>query len=129
MDGNLSPSAPPALRDYYRILSEGPEAFGDGSTLRPLLSERLDFTGAMAGHRPDATESFLQGVSGFIATVGGLDILREVHDESSSAVLYDAAMPGGNVRFAEFFTFDGAGLIATLHVHYDGADYLAKGGR
>ncbi|SFK12827.1 hypothetical protein SAMN05216467_2079 [Cellulomonas sp. KH9] len=32
------------------------------------------------------------------------------------------------MTFAEFFTFDG-GRIATLRLHYDGPEYLAKGGR
>lgn len=45
-----------------------------------------------------------------------------------SAVLYDAALPGGSVRFAEFFTYRDD-VIDTLDVHYDGQDYLAKGGR
>ncbi|MEV8509200.1 hypothetical protein AB0368_30795 [Actinoplanes sp. NPDC051475] len=43
-------------------------------------------------------------------------------------MLYDAEMPGGTVRFAEFFTF-GDGVIETLNLHYDGQDYIAKGGR
>jgi hypothetical protein len=69
-----------------------------------------------------------QGVTGLIGTVRGIDIIRDVHDDAGSAVLYDAEMPGGTVRFAEFFTF-GDGVINTLNVHYDGADYTAKGGR
>lgn len=128
MTSSLSPSAPPVLQEYYRVLTAGPEAYGGGSGLRGLLSDRLDFTGAIAGHVPDATEAFLQGVAGFIGTVRDIDVLREVHDSAGSAVLYDAAMPGGTVRFAEFFTFSD-GLIDTLDVHYDGPDYLAKGGR
>lgn len=124
----ISPSAPPVLQDYYRILTDGPDAYGDGGKLRPLLSDRLEFTGSLAGHLVDATDGFLVGVSGFIATVERIDVLREVHDEHGSAVLYDATMPGGAVRFAEFFTWRD-GLIDTLHLHYDGPDYLAKGGR
>ncbi|MDM7990300.1 hypothetical protein [Arthrobacter sp. zg-Y877] len=124
----LCPSAPALLQDYYRVLTAGPQAFGNGSELRTLLSDRLDFTGSLAGHRPDATDGFLQGVAGFIGTVRGINVLREVHDESGSAVLYDAQMPGGPVRFAEFFTFDD-GVIDTLNLHYDGPDYIAKGGR
>ncbi len=128
MPTDLSSSAPPALREYYRILTGGPEAYGQGDALRPLLSHHLDFTGSLAGHRTDATEAFLRGVAGFVATVGALEIARQAHDDRGSAVLYDAALPGGTVRFAEFFTFRD-GRIATLDLHYDGPDYLAKGGR
>jgi hypothetical protein len=124
----LTPSAPETLQRYYRILTAGPEEFGDGSGLRELLSEHLDFTGSLAGHIPDATNGFLRGVVGFISTVRGITIIGEVHDDTGSAILYDAELPGGTVRFAEFFTFQG-GLIGTLNLHYDGPDYLAKGGR
>lgn len=124
----LSTAAPETLQEYYRILLGGAEAYGDGAGLRPLLSDHLDFTGALAGHLPDATEGFLRGVGGFIQTVQDITVVGEVHDESGSAVLYDATLPGGTVRFAEFFTFDG-GRIAGLNLHYDGPAYLAKGGR
>ena len=128
MSDHISPSAPAVLRDYYRILTAGADAYGHGEQLRPLLSPHLDFTGALAGHRPDSTEGFLRGVSGFIATVEDIDIVHEVHDEHGSAVLYDAQMPAGKVRFAEFFVLRD-GVIDTLALHYDGPDYLAKGGR
>ena len=124
----LSPSAPDALQEYYRILTSGPAAYGDGEQLRELLSGHLDFTGSLAGHRPDATDGFLHGVTGFISTVKNIDVVREVHDAEGSAALYDAEMPGGSVRFAEFFTF-GDGVIQTLDLHYDGQDYISKGGR
>ncbi|GGF10692.1 hypothetical protein [Subtercola lobariae] len=128
MSKSLSASAPEALQEYYRILTGGPAEFGTGDTLRPILSPHLDFTGSLAGHRPDSTEGFLHGVSGFIATVQSIDIVREVHDDTASAVLYDSTLPGGEVRFAEFFTFEG-GVIATLDLHYDGQHYIASGGR
>ena len=121
-------TAPHVLQEYYRVLTGGIEAFGRGESLRPLLSEHLDFTGPLAGSRPDSTEAFLRGVAGFIATVDSIDHLQDVHDDHGSAVLYDAVLPGGTVRFAEFFSL-ADGRIATLHLHYDGPDYLAKGGR
>jgi hypothetical protein len=83
------------LQEYYRILLGGPAAYGQGDQLRPLLSTQLEFAGSLAGHHVDATEGFLHGVSGFIATVQGIDLLREVHDDRASAVLYDATMPAG----------------------------------
>ncbi|MEP6650227.1 MAG: hypothetical protein ABJA74_09995 [Lapillicoccus sp.] len=129
---SIAPSAPPALpqvlQEYYRILTSGAAAYGHGDVLRPLLANHLEFTGSLAGHRVDATEGFLQGVSGFISTVQRIDFLQEVHDDHGSAVLYDATMPGGTVRFAEFFTFRD-GVINTLFLHYDGPDYINKGGR
>lgn len=128
MPSILSQSAPSTLQEYYRVLTGGPRAFDEGHALRPLLSEHLDFTGSLAGHRPDSTEGFLHGVAGFVATVRAIHVVRDVHDGQGSAVLYDAQLPGGLVRFAEFFTFDD-GRIATLDLHYDGRDYLDKGGR
>ncbi len=38
------------------------------------------------------------------------------------------SVDGGTVRFAEFFTFRDS-VIDTLNLHYDGQDYIAKGGR
>lgn len=124
----LSATAPHVLQEYYRVLTAGAEAYGDGAPLRPLLSEHLDFTGPLAGHHPDATEGFLHGVAGFIGTVQQIDVVREVHDAHGSAVLYDATLPGGTVRFSEFFTISD-GRIDSLNLQYDGPDYLAKGGR
>lgn len=128
MGSTVSTSAPPVLQGYYRILGAGAGRFGEGQGLRTLLSGHLDFTGSLAGHRPDSTEGFLQGVAGFVSTVRSITVVREVHGGDASAVLYDAEMPGGVVRFAEFFTFRD-GVIDTLQLHYDGQDYIAKGGR
>lgn len=125
---SISPSAPAVLQDYYRILIGGATAYGNGDELRPLLSEHLEFAGALAGHHLDATEGFLKGVAGFISTVQRLEFCREVHDDSGSAVLYDATMPGGVVRFAEFFALRDR-VIQSLFLHYDGPDYIKKGGR
>lgn len=127
MTGSISSSAPAPLQEYYRILTAGVGAFQEGQRLRVLLSDHLDFTGSLAGHVVDATDGFLPGVAGFISTVRSIHVVREVHDEHGSAVLYDAEMPGGTVRFAEFFTFRD-GLIDTLDLHYDGQDYIGKGG-
>ncbi|MEP6562434.1 MAG: hypothetical protein ABJD68_15325 [Nakamurella sp.] len=128
MAHSISAAAPPVLQDYYRILAGGDDAYGQGERLRPLLSPHLDFTGSLAGHHPDSTDGFLKGVAGFIGTVRTIEVLREVHQQDGSAVLYDAAMPDGTVRFAEFFTYRD-GVIDSLNLHYNGPDYLAKGGR
>jgi hypothetical protein len=125
---HLSSSAPAVLQSYYQILTGGAEAYGQGEELRRLLAEQLEFSGALAGHHTDATNGFLHGVAGFIATVRSIDVLSEVHDDDSSAVLYDAVMPGGTVRFAEFFAYRD-NVIDRLFLHYDGPDYIDKGGR
>lgn len=127
MSATLSPNAPAVLRDYYRILEGGSGAYQNGAQLRGLLSPHLDFTGPLAGHRPDSTDAFLHGVAGFIATVQNIDIVRDVHDNNGSAVLYEATMAGGTMTFAEFFTF-AEGRIATLQLHYNGQEYIDKGG-
>lgn len=128
MPAALSPAAPLVLKDYYRILESGAAAYQDGAALRPLLSDHLEFTGSLAGHLTDATDGFLRGVAGFIATVERIEIIHDVHDDTGSAVLYTATMPGGPMTFAEFFTFDD-GLVASLNLHYNGPEYIEKGGR
>ncbi|MEV0584463.1 nuclear transport factor 2 family protein [Nonomuraea sp. NPDC050310] len=122
----VSTAAPVPLPAYYRILTGGIDAYGDGRDLAPLLADDLDFEGPIAG-RVTGAARFLQGVKGFIANVGTIDLIQEVHGPDGSAVLYDAQLPRGGVRFAEFFTF-ADGKIQRLHLHYDPADYLAKGG-
>lgn len=128
MSAVLSSNAPDVLREYYRVLEAGTDAYDNGAGLRETLTPHLDFTGALAGHIPDATEGFLQGVAGFIDTVQDIEVLQDVHDDSGSAVHYLATMPGGPVTFTELFTFE-RDRIASLRLHFDGPDYLAKGGR
>lgn len=54
-------------------------------------------------------------------------MIQEVNGPDGRAVLYDAHMPKGIVRLAEFFTF-ADGKIRRLRLHYDADDYIAKGG-
>jgi hypothetical protein len=56
-----------------------------------------------------------------------ISFLQAVVADDSAAVLYDAVLPNGTVRFAEFFEFSG-GTIKTLHIHYNAAEYVAAGG-
>lgn len=49
-------SAPAALQSYYQIFPSGAEAYGQGDGLRPLRSQHLEFTGALAGHHTAATD-------------------------------------------------------------------------
>ena len=45
-----------------------------------------------------------------------------------AAALYDAEMPGGTIRFAEFFHVEN-GEIQALRMVYDATGYRARGGR
>jgi len=45
-----------------------------------------------------------------------------------AAVLYEAEMPGGSMRFAEFFRVE-HGRIASIKLLYDAAQYRALGGQ
>jgi hypothetical protein len=85
------------------------------------------FEGPIAG-RVAGGDRFAHGVRGFIETVQDIGPLQFVLGEASAAVLYDAEMPGGTVRFSEFFEFDGD-RIRELRIQYNAADYLANGGR
>jgi SnoaL-like domain len=122
----VSDNAPAALQAYYRVLTGGADNYGDGRELVPLLADDLDFEGPIAGHVTGAA-CFRQGVKGFIASVTKIDLIQEINGPDGTAVLYDAHMPKGTVRFAEFFTF-ADGKIQRLRLQYDPADYVAKGG-
>lgn len=123
----LGEGAPGVLQAYYRILGAGIGTYDPGGEFRTLLADDLEFEGPLAGKRTGA-EGFCQGVKGFIANVTDINVIQEVHGVHASAVLYDAQMPGGTVRFAEFFSISD-GKIAALRLHYDAADYTQKGGR
>lgn len=122
----VSEHAPEVLRDYYDVLTGGIEKYGDGAELAPLLTGDLVFEGPIAGMEAGA-ELFLLGVRGFIANVERIDLVQELVTPGGAATLYDAHLPKGVTRLAEFFTFED-GKIARLRLQYDPADYLAKGG-
>ncbi|MFI6631211.1 nuclear transport factor 2 family protein [Nonomuraea fuscirosea] len=122
----ITGTAPPLLKAYYQVLTGGIENYDEGRELAPLLADDLEFEGPLAGHVTGAAR-FLQGVKGFIANVGKIEVIQEVHGPGGSAVLYDAHLPKGIVRFAEFFTF-ADGKIQRLRLQYDPAAYLAGGG-
>ncbi|MEU4539833.1 nuclear transport factor 2 family protein [Streptosporangium sp. NPDC023825] len=122
----VSDNAPSLLRAYYRVLTGGIENYDGGRELAPLLADDLEFEGPLAGHVIGAAR-FRQGVKGFIASVGEIEGIQEVNGPEASAVLYDAHLPKGTVRFTEFFTF-ADGRIQRLRLHYDPAAYIAGGG-
>ena len=116
----------PLLRTYYTILTGGIDQYGEGQDLLPLLADDFVFDGPIAGLVAGAGR-FAQGVRGFIKAVSEISFLQAVVTDDSAAVLYDASLPKGTVRFAEFFEFS-EGAIKTLHIHYNAADYVAAGG-
>ena len=113
------------VRAYYGLLQAGPDRF-DADRLRVLLAPELDFEGPIAGHRIGAAP-FLAGVCGFVAVVRGITLLRLLADGLEVAALYDAELPGGAVRFAEFFEVED-GRIRSLRLLYDATEYRARGG-
>jgi hypothetical protein len=65
---------------------------------------------------------------GFIETMRSLNMVHQLYAGNTAATLYDAEMPGGTVRFAEFFRVED-GKIQTLRLVYDATEYRARGGR
>jgi SnoaL-like protein len=114
------------LSAYYEILQAGAESY-DRERLRSILAADLDFDGPIAG-RVQGADRFTYGVTGFIATQQGIRFVQQVVTHDAAAVLYDADLPGGTLRFADFFRFDG-GQIASIKLLYDPARYTALGGR
>ena len=123
-DTDLEPAE--IIETYYEILSSGPEGF-DPERLRGILARELDFEGPIAGRRAGA-EPFLEGVAGFVATQRGIKMLQLLVTDRQAAALYDAQLPGGTLRFAEFFEL-GSGTIAKLRLLFDPAEYRHRGGR
>jgi hypothetical protein len=118
--------AHPTLSRYYGILGAGIDDYADGRDLLPLLTDDFVFDGPIAG-RIAGGERFAHGVRGFIEAARGITPLQVVVDATSAAVLYDAELPGGTVRFSEFFELDGD-RIHELRIQYNAADYISKGG-
>jgi ketosteroid isomerase-like protein len=114
------------VQAYYDILTAGIAAY-DPARLRALLATDLVFEGPIAGHVVGA-ERFSKGVSGFIETMRSLTMVHQLYAGDTAATLYDAEMPGGTVRFAEFFHVED-GKIQTLRLLYDATEYRARGGR
>lgn len=115
------------LETYYDTLKGGMASFDEGRRLRAILAPDLAFEGPIAG-RVVGAERFIKGVSGFVETMQTLHMLHQLRAGDEAATLYDAAMPGGTVRFAEFFRI-AADKIQSLRLLYDATEYRARGGR
>ncbi len=116
----------PTLRTYYSILTGGADLYQDGRDLLPLLADDFVFDGPISGRMAGGIR-FTHGVRGFIDSVRSITILQAVVTSAGAAVLYDAELPSGTIRFSEFFEFDGD-KIRGLRIQYNAADYRASGG-
>lgn len=114
------------LKTYYETLNDATASL-DEERLRAILAPDLNFEGPIAGHVVGA-ERFIKGVSGFVETKRRLTMVQQLHAADLAAALYDAELPGGTVRFAEFFQIKD-GRIRSLRLLYDATEYRARGGR
>jgi len=112
---------------YYDSWREGISSF-DSARLGAILAEDLDFEGPIAGKRRGAA-GFIGGLKRFVEGLQApIRMLQQVESSDHAAALYDADLPHGTLRFAEFFEF-GDGRIRAIKLLYDAAQYRALGGR
>jgi ketosteroid isomerase-like protein len=112
---------------YYDSWRNGIATF-DRERLTEILAEDLEFEGSIAGKRRGSA-GFIAGLQRFVEGLKSpIDVQQRLESGDQAAVLYDAEIPGGGMRFAEFFRVEN-GRIASLKLHYDAAQYRALGGR
>jgi hypothetical protein len=112
---------------YYESWRTGAAAFDSGA-LSAILADDLDFEGPIAGKRRGSA-GFVGGVKRFVEGLRApIRMLQRVDSGNQAAALYDADLPEGTMRFAEFFEVDG-GRIQAIKLLYDAAQYRALGGR
>lgn len=116
------------VQQYYESWKGGMATF-DRERLTRILAEDFAFEGPIAGKRRGPAEGFIGGLQRFVEGLRRpIEVLQEVHTGGQSAVLYDAELPGGVMRFAEFFEI-ADGRIRSDRLLYDAAQYRALGGR
>ena len=115
------------VRAYYGCWRNGIATF-DKERLAEILAEDLDFEGSIAGKRRGSA-GFIVGLQRFVEGLKApIHVQQQVEAGDEAAVLYDAEIPGGSMRFAEFFRVEN-GRIASIKLLYDAAQYRALGGR
>jgi len=125
--GTAITDAATLVRAYYGSWQNGMVTF-DRERLSEILAEDLDFEGSIAGKRRGAA-GFMVGLQRFVEVLKSpIHVQQQVEAGDLAAVLYEAEMPGGSMRFAEFFRVE-HGRIASIKLLYDAAQYLALGGR
>jgi ketosteroid isomerase-like protein len=122
-----NPGTAELIGDYYASWKDGISTF-DEARVRGVLVEDLDFEGPIAGKRKGAA-GFIGGLKRFVEGLRApIQILQEIASGDQAAVLYDADLPEGTMRFAEFFHV-ADGRIQSIKLLYDAAQYRALGGR
>ncbi len=112
---------------YYDSWKNGIATFNE-SRVGGILADNLDFEGPIAGKRQGAT-GFIGGLRRFVEGLQApIRFLQLVNSDDQAAALYDADLPNGTMRFAEFFQVEG-GRIQAIKLVYDAAQYRALGGR
>jgi hypothetical protein len=115
------------IDDYYASWRTGISSV-DETRLQGVLAANLDFEGPIAGKRQGAV-GFIGGLKRFVEGLRGpIHVLQQIDSGDEAAVLYDADLPEGTMRFAEFFRVD-AGRIQSITLLYDATQYRALGGR
>ena len=115
------------IENYYGSWRNGIASF-DEFLVRGILDDDLDFEGPIAGKRRGAA-GFVGGLKRFVEGLQApIHVLQQVDSGHRAAVLYDADLPGGTMRFAEFFEI-GDDRIKSIKLLYDAAQYPALGGR
>jgi len=115
------------IEAYYGSWRDGISSF-DESRVRGVLAEDLDFEGPIAGKRRGSA-GFVGGLRRFVEGLRApIRILQQLDSGDQAAVIYDADLPEGTMRFAEFFTVSD-GRIQSIRLLYDAAQYRALGGR
>jgi ketosteroid isomerase-like protein len=115
------------VADYYASWRNGIASF-DENRVRGVLDENLDFEGPIAGKRQGAA-GFVGGLKRFVEGLRApIQILQLIDSGEQAAALYDADLPEGTMRFAEFLHVRD-GRIESIKLVYDAAKYRALGGR
>jgi ketosteroid isomerase-like protein len=116
-----------AIEEYYGSWRDGISSF-DESRVAGVLVEDLDFEGPIAGKRKGAA-GFISGRKRFVEGLQApIRVLQVLDSGDQAAVLYDADLPEGTMRFAEFFHV-ADGRIQSINLLYDAAQYRALGRR
>lgn len=114
------------VQAYYGSWKNGIASF-DEARVRDILAPDLEFEGPIAGKRTGA-EPFIKGLARFVESRRDHRVLQEVQGGNEAACLYDADLPGGTMRFAEFFRVEGD-RIQSIKLVYDADQYRTLGGR
>ena len=113
---------------YYDCWQRGIATF-DRNRLEQILAEDFDFEGSIAGKRRGPSAGFIAGLQRFVEVMKPpIKVVHRLDSGDQAAVLYEAELPGGSMRFAEFFR-TANGRIASLQLMYDPAQYREYGGR